>query len=165
MNKLKPDIQVIKKDGLYYTVESGNRLRQFKPWLGDRFSFLYDVIMKYSLFPRKFGGDIQKHYNILTQELAGIHGKHVLELATGSGSTVHFLNRDNQYTGTDISAGLLRQAAKRFRKAGFPESEFYVACADELPFENDHFDLCLCILALNFFQVNCYVSVNVATLQ
>jgi ubiquinone/menaquinone biosynthesis C-methylase UbiE len=152
MAKLKPNIQVIKKDKLYYTVEIGNRLGRFKPWLGGSFSFLYDFIMKNSLFPKKFGGDIQKHYEILTQELAGTHGKQVLELATGSGSAVHFLDSDNQYTGTDISSGLLKQAAKQFRKAGFPEPEFYVVSADNLPFENNIFDLCLCILSLNFFS-------------
>lgn len=152
MDKLKADIQVVKKDELYYTVESGNRLKRFKPWLGERVAFLYDAIMKYSLFPNKFGGDIQKHYEILAQELAGTHGKHVLELATGSGSSVHFLKSDNQYIGTDISAGLLRQAVKQFRKAGFPAAEFYVASADALPFGNETFDLCLCILSLNFFN-------------
>jgi len=152
MAKLRPNIQVTKKKGLYYIVESGNRLRRFKPWLGDSFSFLYDFIMKNSVFPRKFGGDIQKHYEILIQELVGTHRRQVLELATGSGSAIHFLDNDNQYTGTDISPGLLKQAAKRFRKAAFPEPEFYVVSADDLPFGNGIFDLCLCILSLNFFS-------------
>jgi len=152
MVKLKPDIQVTNKKGLYYIVENGNRLKRFKPWLGDSFSFLYDFIMTKSVFPKKFGGDIQKHYEILTQELADVHGKQVLELATGSGSAVYFLNSDNHFTGTDISAGLLRQAKKRFEKAGFSEPVFYVVSAEDLPFEDGSFDLCLCILALNFVQ-------------
>jgi ubiquinone/menaquinone biosynthesis C-methylase UbiE len=150
ISKLKPNIQIIKKSGLYYIVKSGNRLMRFKPWLGDSLSFLYDFIMTNSVFPRKFGGDIQKHYCTLTQELAGIHGRRILELATGSGSAVHFLNSDNQYTGTDISPGLLKQAAKRFIKAGFSDPEFYVISADDLPFESSGFDVCLCILSLNF---------------
>ena len=152
MTKLKPDIQVIKKKGLYYTVEDGNRLIRFGPWLADSLSFLYDFIMSNSVFPKKFGGDIQKHYEVLNQELADIRGRQVLELATGSGSAVHFLNSDNQYAGTDISPGLLKKATKRFRKAGFPEPEFYVVSADDLPFENGTFDLCFCILSLNFFS-------------
>jgi len=151
MAKLKPNIQVVRENGLCYIVESGTRLRRFKPWLGDSFSFLYDFIMKSSVFPKKFGGDIQKHYEVLGQELAGTHGRQVLELATGSGSAIHFLDSDNKYTGTDISPGLLKQAAKRFRKAGFPVPEFYVVSADDLPFGNGTFDLCLCILSLNFF--------------
>jgi ubiquinone/menaquinone biosynthesis C-methylase UbiE len=63
---------------------------------------------------------------------------------------VHFLNSDNQYTGTDISTGLLKQAAKQFMKAGFPNPKFYVVSADDLPFESSTFDVCLCILSLNF---------------
>ena len=152
MAKLKADIQIVKRKGLYYTVENGNRLIRFSPWLADAFSFLYDFIMKNSIFPKKFGGDIQKHYEILGRELADTHGKQVLELATGSGSAVHFLGSDNQYTGTDVSPGLLRQAVKRFRKAGFPDTEFYVVSADDLPFEDGVFDLCFCILSLNFFS-------------
>ena len=150
MAKLKPNIQIIKKGELCYLVESDNRLLRFKPWLGDSFSFQYDLIMSNSVFPKKFGGDIQKHYHILTQELASIHGRSVLELGTGSGSAIHFLSSDNQYTGTDVSPGLLKQAARRFIKAGFPNPEFYVVSADDLPFESNAFDICLCILSLNF---------------
>lgn len=150
MIKIKPDIQIIKKGELRYIVASGNRLIRYKPWLGDSFSFLYDFIMSNSVFPKKLGGNIQKHYNALTQQLAGSHGRQVLELGTGSGSTVHFLNSDNHYTGTDVSPGLLKQAAKRFIKSGFPDPEFYVVGADDLPFESNIFDLCLCILSLNF---------------
>ena len=151
MAKLKPDIQVIKKKGLHYTVQR-NRLIRFRPWLGDSLSLFYDLIMSSSVLPKKLGADIQEHYEILTQALAGTHSRQVLELATGSGSAVHFLSSDNQYSGTDISPSLLKQAAKRFREAGFPEPEFYVVSADDLPFENGAFDCCLCILALNFFS-------------
>lgn len=79
---LKNGIKVIKKKGLHYIVEDGGKMLQFKPWLVDAFSFLYDFIMKSSIFPKKFGGDMSKHYEILMQELKGIHGKRILELAT-----------------------------------------------------------------------------------
>ena len=150
MTKLKPDTHIIKKGKLYYPVGSDNRLKRFKPWLGDSFSFFYDFIMSNSIFPKKFGGDIQKHYDTLTRELATIHGRQILELGTGSGSAVRFLNSDNQYTGTDVSPGLLKQAAKRFIKADFPNPELYVVSADDLPFEGGVFNICLCILSLNF---------------
>jgi ubiquinone/menaquinone biosynthesis C-methylase UbiE len=151
MTKLKSGVQTVSKGRLTYLEGSNHRPLLFKPWLGDSFSFLYDSIMTNSVFPRKFGGDIQEHYRILTRELAGIHGKSILELGTGSGSAVDFLSKDNQYTGTDISAGLLKQAARRFIKAGFTDPEFFVLSADELPFEDCAFDVCLCILSLNFF--------------
>jgi ubiquinone/menaquinone biosynthesis C-methylase UbiE len=149
---LKSDFRVIKKKDLYYIYENENSVMRIKPWIGDAFSFLYDFIMKSSIFPKKFGGDINKHYEILSQEVKDIHGKRVLELATGSGSAVNFLPNDNQYTGTDISPGLLRKAVKSFRATGFKEAEFYVTSADDLPFEDNIFSICLCILSLNFFN-------------
>jgi SAM-dependent methyltransferase len=148
---LKNEIKIIDKKELHFLVEDGGRLLKFKPWLGDAFSFLYDFIMKNSVFPKKLGGDINRHYEILGKELKGIHEKRVLELGTGSGSTVNFLPNDNLYTGTDISPGLLRRAVKMFSNAGFKNSEFYVTGADELPFEDNLFDIVLCILSLNFF--------------
>jgi SAM-dependent methyltransferase len=152
MNMLKNGIRVIKQKDLCYIAESDDSIKRFKPWLGDSFSFLYDFIMENSIFPKKFGGGMSRHYEILSQALKGIHGKCVLELATGSGSAVNFLPNDNQYTGTDISPGLLRKAVKRFRVAGFKEIEFYVTSADGLPFDDNGFDVVLCILSLNFFD-------------
>ena len=149
---LKNSIRVIKKKNLYYLAESETRLKRFKPWLGDSFSFLYDVIMAKSIFPKKFGGNIQRHDQILSQALEGIHGQRVLELATGSGSAVNFLPNDNTYIGTDISPGLLRKAVVRFQAAGFKEIEFYVTDAEDLPFDEKTFSICLCVLALNFFD-------------
>jgi SAM-dependent methyltransferase len=149
---LKNGIKAIKRKGLYYITHDGGKLLKFKPWLGDAFSFLYDFIMKSSIFPKKFGGDINRHYEILTSELNGVHEKRVLELATGSGSAVNFLPNDNQYTGTDISPGLLRKAIKVFNNAGFKNSDFYVTSADDLPFDDNLFDIVLCILSLNFFN-------------
>ncbi len=151
-NMLRTGILITKKKGLHYFAENENSVKLFKPWLGDSFSFLYDFIMKGSIFPQKFGADMSKHYKILSHELKGIHGKCVLELATGSGSAVNFLENDNQYTGTDISPGLLRKALKNFKTAGFKEAKFYVASADDLPFDINIFDICLCILSLNFFN-------------
>lgn len=87
--------------------------------LGGFSSILYDFIMKSVIFPKEIGGDINKHNEILSQELKNIHGRRVLELATGSDSAVNFLPNDNKYTGTDISPGLLSKAVKRFRTAGF----------------------------------------------
>ena len=55
---LKNGTKVISKKELHYVVEDGGNLLKFKPWLGDAFSFLYDVIMAKSIFPNKFGGDM-----------------------------------------------------------------------------------------------------------
>jgi ubiquinone/menaquinone biosynthesis C-methylase UbiE len=149
---LEKGTKVIDKKGLKYVIGPDGRPLRFKPWIGDSFSFLYDLIMRKSIFPKKFGGDMDEHHDILRQELKGVHGSRVLELATGSGSAVNFLVTDNQYTGTDISPGLLRKAVNRFLSVGFREAEFYVASADDLPFEDESFDVCICILSLNFFD-------------
>jgi len=149
---LKNGIKIINKKGLYYIVKDGGNFLKFKPWLGDTFSFLYDFIMKGSIFPKKFGGDMNQHYEILRKELKDVHEKRVMELATGSGSAVNFLPNDNPYTGTDISPGLLRKAVKRFRNAGFKDAAFYVTRADDIPFDDNLFDIILCILSLNFFN-------------
>lgn len=150
MTHLKPDTHVVKEGGLYYLSESGSRRVRFKPWLGDSFSFLYDFIMSKFVFPGKIGGDMQEHYRILSRSLADIREKRVLELGTGSGSVVHFLHKDNLYTGVDVSPGLLKKAAARLNEAGFTRPELYVASAENLPFETGVFDVCLCVLSLNF---------------
>jgi ubiquinone/menaquinone biosynthesis C-methylase UbiE len=151
MSELRKGVQAVKKGDLSYLVNDRQRMIRFQPWLGDSLSIFYDLIMARSLFPRKFGSDMVLHYRILAQACVGVHGKRVLELGTGSGSAVHFLKPNNRYVGTDISGGLLRQAVKRFRQAGFEDTEFYVVSANDLPFERASFDLCLCILSLNFF--------------
>ena len=149
---LRDGIQVINKKGLHYIVDDGVKLQTSKPWLGDAFSFLYDIIMQRSIFPKKFGGDMGLHYQILRKTLQDEHAKRVLELATGTGSAVNFLPNRNRYTGTDISPGLLRKAVKRFRDAAFENAQFYVTRADDLPFDDSVFDIVLCILSLNFFD-------------
>jgi SAM-dependent methyltransferase len=135
-NMLKKGTKVINRKGLNYVIGPDGRPLRYKPWIGDSFSFLYDFIMRKSIFPKKFGGDMAEHHDILRQELKGVQGSRVLELATGSGSAVNFLMTDNRYTGTDISPGLLKKAVSRFLSAGFKEAEFYVASADDLPFED-----------------------------
>ena len=147
---LKKGLKVIQKKGINY-IKEGNEVKKYQPWLGDMVNAFYDFFMKKTIFPKKFGGDINKHYQILKQELLSIHQKRVLELATGSGNAVYFLSNDNHYTGTDISPGLLQRASRRFQKFGFQNATFYLVSADNLPFESNIFDLLLCHLSFNFF--------------
>ncbi len=132
--KLKKGIQVIRRKSLFYVLDDRHKIIKHTPWLGDLFSFLYDRIMEKSVFPKKFNGSIHKHYEILKSECQHMHGKDILEIATGSGNAVHFLPKDNLYTGTDISAGLLRMAAKNFNTRHFQDAEFYVADASDQPY-------------------------------
>ena len=148
----KNGVTIIEKRGLYYVTDGRGRAMRFTPWLGDSLAFLYDFTMKRSIIPKKLDASMDRHIEILCGELRDTHGVPVLELASGSGSAAAFLPSDNEYTGTDISPGLLRRAVKSVTRAGFSSPEFYVSTAEDLPFENDSFAVCLCILSLNFFN-------------
>ena len=149
---LKSEILTREKKGLHYLLDQDNKTKKYKPWLGDSFSFLYDRIMEKSIFPKKFQGSIHNHYDILKRELGHVQDKSILEIGAGSGNAVHFLNPGNDYTGVDISPGLLRKALQNFISAGFQQSRFYVADATDLPFQNGAFDVVMCHLSLNFIQ-------------
>jgi len=148
---LKKGLSTIRKKGIIYVTE-GNQMVKYTPWLGDLFNNFYDFFMEKIIFPRKFGGDIMRHYEILKKELKNISRKQILELATGSGNAVYFLNSDNHYVGIDISPGLLRRAEKRFRHSGFKDAKLFLASAENIPFEESIFDGCMCHLSFNFFS-------------
>jgi ubiquinone/menaquinone biosynthesis C-methylase UbiE len=149
--KLKEGVQVISKKDLFYVLDERHKPTKHKPWLGDMLSFLYDRIMEKSVFPKKFHGDIRKHFEILKNECSHIHGREIVEIATGSGNVVRFMPPDNAFTCTDISAGLLRAAVKSFKASQIQDVEFYVADAAALPFADRYFDVALCHLSMNFF--------------
>jgi ubiquinone/menaquinone biosynthesis C-methylase UbiE len=148
---LKSGILTIEKQGIKL-VDNRDRNIKAGPWIIDSFAFFYDSIMRCAIFPQKFGSDMQKHYKILAKELAEVKQKRVLEIATGSGSAVKFLDKGNDYTGIDINPGLLKLAKKRFHQAGFQRVELYLVSADSLPFTDATYDICLCVLALNFLN-------------
>lgn len=143
-------IKIIKKNEICFILDDDGKIKKFKPWLGDMFSFLYDRIMEKSVFPKKFKGNITKHFDILREEYQKIKKSIVLEIATGSGFAACLLNADNSYAGIDISRGLLLQAVKKFKQNNFRDAEFFLADALEMPFQNDYFDVAICDLSLNF---------------
>ncbi|MGQ1787458.1 MULTISPECIES: class I SAM-dependent methyltransferase [unclassified Saccharicrinis] len=149
--KRKESVRVTKEKKVFNVLYDNGKIRKYKPWLGDMFSFLYNMIMDKSVFPNKFNGSIQKHFEILKGEFQDIHHQKILDIAAGSGNAVEFLRNDNSYIGTDISSGLLGMAAKKFNHSVFENAEFYVTDANNMPFGNNFFDLSLCHLTLNFF--------------
>lgn len=148
--KLPESTKIIKKDKIFYILQEKGKIKKYKPWLGDIFSFLYDKIMEKSVFPKKFCGTLTKHHEFLKEEYKNIHNSNVLEIATGSGVTAYLLNNDNSYTGIDISSGLLSQAVRKFGEKNFPDAEFYICGASDLPFTDEFFDVVICDLSLNF---------------
>jgi len=145
-------ITSVQKKNLHYVLDEEGHIKKYKPWLGDIFSFLYDRIMEKSIFPGKFNASLEKHIDILKNESRDIHHARILELATGSGSAALFLNKDNKYTGIDISPGLLKRAYSRFKETGFEVVDLYVSAAEDLPFPDKQFDFAICHLSLNFFS-------------
>ncbi len=150
--KIKDDFKLIQRKNLLYLQNGSGEQENHRPWLADVISPLYDVIMQKSVFPKNFGGDITLHNQIMQKQLGDVHDVQVLELGTGSGTATAYLSNDNRYTGLDISPGLLKIAQKKFTHAGFADVELFVTSAEELPFENEQVDVCLCILSLNFFN-------------
>jgi len=153
MNKKesKKNFSIIKKQGINYLIDKNGKIKKFKPWLGDIFSFLYDRIMEKSIFPKLFNGDIHKNFKILEKEFKHIHNLNIIEIATGSGTLSEFLPNDNKYVGIDISKGLLKKANLRFKKNRFENFELYNTSAENLPFNENIFDYAVCNLSLNFF--------------
>lgn len=150
--KIKGSVRITKKNGINHLLDDNNKVIKKKPWLGDLFSFLYDWIMKKSVFPKKFNASIEEHYKILKKKFENTSNKAIIEFATGSGDAIKFLNTNNIYAGVDISSGLLHLAKKKFNQYGFTRFELYTADACDTPFQSNTFDIAICNLSLNFFQ-------------
>jgi len=155
---LKKEIKITEKRGIKYLLDEKGKPKKYESWLGGLLSSFYDLLMEKKIFPM-LDADMKTHESFLFDELQQIHGKKVLELASGSGSAVNFLPSDNHYVGSDVSPGLLKQAIKKMNAAGFQSPEFYLVDANEIPFAENSFDYCLCVLSLNFFHdVNTLLS-------
>jgi SAM-dependent methyltransferase len=150
--KIKGSVRITKKNGINHLLDDNNKVIKNKPWLGDLFSFLYDRIMKKSVFPKKFNASIEAHYKILGEIFENVSDRVIIEFATGSGDAIRFLNNRNIYAGVDISSGLLRLAKKKFGEWGFTIFELYSSDACETPFQDNTFDVAICNLSLNFFK-------------
>ena len=150
--KERERFSTIKKQGINYLIDEKGKIKKFKSWLGDIFSFMYDRIMEKNIFPKLFNGDINKHFEILQKEFNDIHNLKIIEIAVGSGTLSRYLPNDNRYVGIDISKGLLKKAILRFKKYGFENFELYNTKAEMLPFDDSTFNFAVCNLSLNFFD-------------
>ena len=147
-----PETRFTQKHQLYYEADERGNPITFKSWLGNALAPFYDRLMEKMVVPKQLDGDFQKHSEILQRDLKGFEQQTIIELGTGTGITAHWLHPSNAYVGVDISPALLKRAVKKFRTAGFEHSEFYILNVERLPFPDSSFDVCLCILTLNFFE-------------
>ncbi len=73
---------------------------------------------------------------------------HVLDIATGGGHTaLKFAPYVQQVTATDLTPNMLDKASEFIRSQGIENVDFRVADAEDLPFENEQFDLVTCRIA------------------
>ena len=87
-------------------------------------------------------------------ELAALRpGERVLDVACGTGvvarRALERVGDRGRVVGTDINAGML--ALARAVVPGVDPSDWVEACADDLPFPGEAFDVALCQLGLQFF--------------
>ena len=146
------EASLIQLDGLYYQRGEDTQPYVGKPWLSNLWSRLYDAIMERWIFPHKFNGLASTHNRYMAEILAETNKNRVLEIGTGSGVASNWLDKTSSYRGVDISPALLKIAQKRFSGRGFTDARLYAMEAVPLPFRSCSFDLCLCILTLNFIE-------------
>lgn len=149
---LKDGLRQTERKGVKYVLDAEGRTLTCKPWLVDVVPFIYDRVMEAVVLPRKLGADLARHFGILREMTHGLVTARVIDVAAGSGSAVRYLPAVCRYAGVDVSPGLLRLAVKKLGRAGFGGASVYAASAQELPFADGTFDVCLCVLALNFFD-------------
>lgn len=80
-------------------------------------------------------------------QLQNITDKSILINGIGSGLDIPYLPREAQYTGTDITAAMLKIAQRRATENNF---DIELICSDshQLPFENESFDIVIMHLIL-----------------
>ena len=133
-------------NGIFKMINEGKEIKYDK-WIGGMFSNSYDKMMENRVFPKLFEADYELHYRILNNIYSDYSKKNILELGTGSGKAIDLISRDNIYFGIDTSEKLLKKALGKRRY----NVNLLVCSADDLPFKNEKFDLCICNLSLNFF--------------
>ena len=83
----------------------------------------------------------------LLDSLGGLRGRHVLEVASGTGHlAAEVLTRGASVVGIDVASKMVALARERFPRATFVEGD-----AEGLPFEDAQFDSVLCCFGLLHF--------------
>jgi ubiquinone/menaquinone biosynthesis C-methylase UbiE len=98
--------------------------------------------------PHSEGADLDSFIEIARPQPDWI----VLDVATGGGHTaLKFAPYVGQVTATDITPNMLEAARKFITGKGMENVEFELADAEDLPFEDDRFDLVTCRIAPHHF--------------
>jgi ubiquinone/menaquinone biosynthesis C-methylase UbiE len=117
--------------------------------LYNRIAWAYHLSQR-CFFRLKFGGE-KKFREPFLSELNIKSSDKVLETATGTGDNFRFLNKNAAYFGLDLSMGMLKQAKKHCKKWNIPTTLIHCE-AEDLPFEDNYFDVVFHCGGINFFN-------------
>lgn len=146
-----PDRKYNLDKGIYSFIKAaeltGDNLKYNK--LYDKIAWTYNLSQRL-FFWFKYGGE-QKFREPFLCELNIKDTDRVLEVSAGTGDNFRFLNPRAEYFGADISMGMLRQAKKHLKKWHIKST--LVHCEGEnLPFEDDYFDVVFHCGGINYFN-------------
>ncbi len=112
-------------------------------------ALLYDPVMKYFVRPRIHRAAPARHTGIWQELVGSVRKAKILDLACGTGGLIACLDKDNCYTGLDLSYEMLKKAAVRAQKKGFMSCRLIRANAEEQIFPDASFDLVMTDTALH----------------
>lgn len=108
---------------------------------GEIYSKVYKSAQGYDLYADSYEKDYEYlnsfENDVLYKFLGNLKDKEVLDVGCGTGRLIKFMSeRGAQVSGTDVSEGMLEIARKNF-----PDLSFVKAEAENLPYEDNSFDL------------------------
>ena len=118
----------------------------------SRFMFAYDLLQDYWVRPKLHRADFRIHRKILKEAVFHITNCNILDIGCGTGRLIDYVNKENRYTGIDLSYQLLKQAVKKARKKGFSQYRIIEGNAEHLVFEDGSFDLVLADTTLHMIS-------------
>ncbi len=75
--------------------------------------------MNYFIRPRIHKADPRRHTRIWQKLIGTVRKANILDLACGTGALIPHLDKENEYTGIDLSYEMLKKAAKCAKKKDF----------------------------------------------
>ncbi len=105
--------------------------------------------MRYLIRPRVHKANPVSHQNIWQELIGSVRKAKILDLACGTGGLIACMDKDNDYTGLDLSYAMLKKAAKRAGQKGFSSCRLIWGNAEEQIFPEGSFDLMVTDTALH----------------
>jgi ubiquinone/menaquinone biosynthesis C-methylase UbiE len=119
-------------------------------WMSYGYDFVETVVGKF-----KYGNEINKMRSKIISKLEWRDNISVLYVSIGTGKNLHFIPQTvNSLTldiaGVDISLGMLKKCRRNF--TGKLNLSLFNCCAEDLPFNDNEFDIVFHVGGINFFN-------------